>query len=59
MSVIIYNRTEEDEDSVTTPTEGKKQKEKQVYRWRKHQPPERNTDFHGAPFTIPDDCVRA
>ena len=58
MSFIIYNRIEEDEDSVTTPAEGKKQTEKQICRWRKSQPPERNTDFCGVPFTIPDDSVR-
>ena len=58
MSFIIYNRIDEDEDSVTTPAEGEKQTEKQVCRWQKSQSPETNTHFRGAPFTIPDDSVR-
>ena len=58
MSFIIYNRIDEDEDSVTTPAEGEKQTEKQACRRQKSQPPETNTDFRGAPFTIPDDSVR-
>ena len=57
MCFIIYNRIEEDRDSVTH-TEGEKQTEKRVCRWQKSQPPERNTDFRGAPFTVPDDSVR-
>ena len=51
-------RIREDGDSVTTPTEGEKQTEKRVYRWQKSQPPEKNTDFRGTPFTIPDGSVR-
>ena len=54
MSFIIYDRIEEDEDPVTSPIEGEKQTEEQVCRWRKSQPPERNSDFRGAPFTMPD-----
>ena len=47
MSFVIYNRIEVGEDSLTTPTESEKQTEKRVCRWRKSQPPERYTDFHG------------
>ena len=58
MNFIIFNRIEENEDSVTTSTEGENQTEKRVCRWQKSQPPERNTDFRVAPFTIADDFVR-
>ena len=58
MNFITFNRIEENEDSVTTSIEAKNQREKRVCRWQKSQPPGRNTDFRGAPFTIEDDSVR-
>ena len=57
MSFILYNIIE-DEDSVATPKEYKKQTKKRVCRWQKSQLPERNTDFCGPPFTISHDSVR-